>query len=81
MSESAMTKTLLPRLIADIGGTNARFALSSRQHPCRTGAGLRPLPDTYRCRSHYLASADAATLGARARAACAACPVVAITLR
>ena len=78
MSESAMTKTLLPRLIADIGGTNARFALElGGSIHAEQVLACSAFPTLTAAAQHYLASADAATLGApRAGCMAMACPVV-----
>jgi glucokinase len=77
MNEGATPMTL-PRLIADVGGTNARFALevdgSIRAEQVLACAAY---PTLTAAAQHYLRSADAAALGAPREACVAvACPVV-----
>ena len=78
MSESATSKHPAPRLIADIGGTNARFALEvggdiRAEHVLACAA----YPTLTEAAQQYLRGADVAAFGAPHEACVAvACPVV-----
>lgn len=62
------------RLVADIGGTNARFALAGPDGRCTSAANLRvgDFPDFDDALAAYLSRLDAATRGRITSAACAA---------